>query len=113
MIIAFSLSMPNRGSWNGTWSGEERFYAIVKNFGHGKKADERAQKILAQGSYYYRWNDGWGASVSVKEVDTATARKIRSKSQGFSGYDWMVESIITRGKILANHEIPEAQPSTP
>lgn len=105
MILAFTLAMPNRASWNGGWSGENRFFAIVKNFGRGKRNDERARKILAQGSYYYRWSDGWGASVSVKEVDTGTARKIRSKSQGFGGYDWMVESILLRGKILADHEV--------
>ena len=107
MNICFTLSMPNRGSWNGGWSGEGTLYAIVKNFGRGKRAEAQAQRILSQGLWYYRWNDGWGASISAKEVSTAESRQIRQKSKGFSGYDWMVESILVRGKILADHEIPE------
>jgi hypothetical protein len=27
------------------------------------------------------------------------------KSDGFSGYDWMVDSILDYGKIMATHEI--------
>ena len=33
MILSFELSMPNIGSWNGKWTGSERVYAIIKNFG--------------------------------------------------------------------------------
>ena len=29
-MIIFELTMPNCGSWNGKWSGEERFYAKFK-----------------------------------------------------------------------------------
>ena len=28
MIVCFELSMPNVGSWNGKWSGEDRRYII-------------------------------------------------------------------------------------
>ncbi len=105
-IIAFELSMPNVGSWNGKWSGAGRCYAIVKSY-TSIKAKEKAQTILAKRSYYYRWSDGWGASVGVREVDSQEARKLRKASQGFCGYDWMVDSIEKHGKIYASHdEIP-------
>lgn len=106
MIIQFTLSMPNRGSWNGGWSGENNLYAIVKKF-TTIKAREKADKILCAGSYYYQWSDGWGASVDVKEIDSLTSRRARKASRGFCGYDWMVESILNHGAIYASHEIPK------
>lgn len=30
MLIQFTLSMPNVGSWNGKWSGRENLYAVRK-----------------------------------------------------------------------------------
>lgn len=104
MILAFYLSMPNRGSWNGGWSGEGRKYVIVKTF-RSKKAIEKANKILNEGYYHYSWSDGWGAGITIKEVDSTKAAKLRRESQGFSGYDWMVETICLYGKPLASHEI--------
>lgn len=113
MTLVFELSMPNRGSWNGRWSGEDRSYCIVKNFGSSKKSTERCRKLLDQGSWYYRWDDGWGARVSVKAVDATQARKCRKNSMGFCGYDWMVTSILTHGAIYADENerlAKEAQP---
>lgn len=100
--------MPWRSSWNGQWSGEETLYAIVKKF-TTKKAMARAQTILAKGCYSYSWDDGWRASINVREVDAVQARKVRAKSKGFCGYDWMVESILTYGSIYADHQKPDLQ----
>ena len=99
--IAFILTMPNRGSWNGQWSGQGNLYAIVKNF-----TDKSAAKHKFKPSYYYHWNDGWGASVQVRQVDKQEARLLRKNTKGFCGYDWMVESIINHNAIYADHEIP-------
>ena len=33
MLICFTLSMPQVGSWNGKWTGAKNFYAEVINFG--------------------------------------------------------------------------------
>lgn len=101
MLLAFELSMPNRASWNGGWSGEGRCYVLVRAF-KGKAEEEKAQAILERGSFGYHWPDGWGASVTVKQVDASQAAKLRRKSQGFSGYDWMVSSIIQHGEITTN-----------
>jgi hypothetical protein len=95
--------MPNVGSWDGKWSGEEVLYARVRPY-RGKTAMERA-KALDGKSYHYSWGDGWGASVDVREVTASEAAKIRKKSRGFCGYDWMIDSIEARDKILADHEV--------
>lgn len=99
MILSFTLSMPNVGSWNGKWSGESKTYAKIHNFGKSKKGTEKAREILSKGDYYYNFGDGWGASVRVKEVDSKEATLIRRKSAGFCGYDWMVNEILDFGKI--------------
>jgi hypothetical protein len=96
--------MPGSPSWNGRWSGEGRCYAILKKF-TSLKAKKKAAELIAARSFAYRWDDGWYASISVKEVAKTEARQIRKASQGFCGYDWMVESILERGTILADHEI--------
>lgn len=98
-IIVFVLSMPNRGSWNGGWSGSEEQYNIVKNMGTSKKANEKAEALIEQGDFSYCFGDGWRASVEVKLVDNAGARKARKISKGFCGYDWMVRSILYHGDI--------------
>lgn len=106
MILAFTLSMPNCASWNGRWSGEGRKYVIVKTF-RGRKSIEKALKILETRYYHYSWSDGWGAGITVSEVDSAQASKLRRESQGFSGYDWMVRTICDYGQPMADHEVSE------
>lgn len=99
-ILCFELSMPSNNAWNGRWSGEERCYARIKNLGRTKKAEVKAERLIAGSSYYHRFGDGWVASVSVREVTAAEAAKIRRKSAGFCGYDWMIDSIVRNGEIL-------------
>lgn len=98
-IVVFELSMPNRGSWNGGWNGASNYYAIVKNIGASQKAAKRAQKLVEEGPYGYNFGDGWRAQINVREVGAAEARKLRAKTQGFCGYDWMVTSILAHGEI--------------
>ena len=108
MTLCFQLSMPHAASWNGRWSGEGKCYAILKKF-NSQKAITKANELIAARSFGYRWDDGWYASISVRAVDNSEARKIRKASQGFCGYDWMVESILSRGKILAKHEVAKEE----
>ena len=98
--LQFTLDMPNRGSWNGRWSGEGNFYAKVVSFSDRNKSNkEKIDSLLKEPYHYYRWNDGWGASVTIKEIDAKTARQVKKKTNGFCGYDWMVNSIINKGFI--------------
>ena len=86
--VEFRLSMPSVGSWNGRWSGEGRNYVIVRTL-----PDEQA-RVLDKGSWFYRWDDGWGASVRARVMERG--ERVR-KSDGFSGYDWMVRNILDHG----------------
>lgn len=97
--LVYVLSMPGVASWNGRWSGEDRFFAIVETIPFGKKHDERAAKIIAGSPYSYAWSDGWRASVSVHLATGRDVTNARHKSQGFCGYDWMVRSIKEHGEI--------------
>ncbi len=109
IILAFILTMPNVGSWNGKWNAEGRLHAIVINYtkiyGKSKEAKQKAETILNEGSFYYNFGDGWGACISVKRVTASEAANIRKKSAGFGGYDWMVDSILRYGTIDRNSRI--------
>lgn len=98
MLIQFTLSMPNVGSWNGRWSGKDNLYAVVRTFS-GKKGAAHAATLLAKRSFYYNFGDGWGASISVSEITPGEARRVRKATKGFCGYEWMIHSIVADGVI--------------
>ena len=89
MRVSFTLSMPNSPSWNGQWSGKGRNYQVVKNL--SKKTVDTLK--LNEGTQYFshRWDDGWRASIEVKLMEKGE-RKL--KSDGFCGYNWMINNII-------------------
>jgi hypothetical protein len=101
--IAFILTMPGNNAWDGKWSGGGRLWAEVRTLAPGD-----ADRILEKPSYDYDFGDGWYARVSVKSVDADEARALMEKSEGFHGYDWMIDRIISHGKILADHQLPKA-----
>lgn len=107
MILCFELSMPGRASWNGKWSGDGRIYARIVNFWRSKKGIEEAKQILSKPCYRYHWSDGWSASVSVREVDAKEARLVRKDSDGFCGYDWMIDAIRRYGRIVDEHQLAD------
>lgn len=94
--------MPGVASWNGRWSGEGRNYSIVRSL-------SAAEAAKLDGKHWsYRWSDGWCALVSAKIV----VGKVK-KSDGFYGYDWMVDSILRDGVILADHERNKERAAVP
>lgn len=111
MILAFFLSMPNVGSWNGRWSGEDKLYAVTRHVSDAKKNAAKYEAILAKGSFYHAWPDGWGASVKVKKVTAQEAAQIRRKSKGFCGYEWMVQNILDDGTIHLYGHKPQPEPA--
>jgi hypothetical protein len=90
--VEFRLSMPSRGSWNGEWSGAARNYVIVRSL-----PDIRVSELIGtelSRSWLHRWDDGWCAQITARVM----ARGERTpKSDGFSGYDWMVANILAHG----------------
>lgn len=99
MMLSFTLSMPGVASWNGKWSGDGRCYVLVRGF--RKPPVDPEGEPLAGRYFHYNFGDGWAAGVTVEQIDAHTARKLRRQSDGFAGYDWMVESIIRDGRIVA------------
>lgn len=90
--IVFRLSMPSRGSWNGDWSGASKNYLIVKTL-----TDKQVVALLgdkSDGSWWHAWTDGWAARVDARI--TRSGERL-SKSDGFCGYDWMVNNILDHG----------------
>lgn len=92
-MIVFELTMPNRGSWNGRWSGESTRHIRVKH-------DKSVPKEVWNKDFFYRWDDGWTACISVIKMPATEARKLEKESSGFCGYDWMIDSIINYHKII-------------
>ncbi len=91
-MIVFELTMPHCGSWNGRWSGErERFIRV--------RREDSVPKDRVGRNYFYRWDDGWEACVSVSSLPAKEAKKLEKISSGFSTYDWMIKSIIEHGEI--------------
>ena len=99
-MILFKLTMPNIGSWNDKWSGSNRNYSRVMH-------DKDVPKELWDKDFYYGWDDGWTACVSVSHMNYKDAQKENKRSDGFSGYDWMIRSIIKYGEILDNRKAKE------
>ncbi len=104
ILVAFKLTMPSCGSWNGKWSGNESLYARVRSF----TAEQVKQLNIADKldkDFNYRWDDGWCANVEVNKINAKQAKDIRKNSKGFYGYDWMIKSIIENGDIRLEEKI--------
>jgi hypothetical protein len=99
--LAFILTMPNSGSWNGKWTGQGSIYARVKTFSN--KGYEEVKDLEGK-NFYYSWNDGWGANVEIRLIGTKEKRELLKASKGFCGYDWMISSILKHRKIMNSKE---------
>jgi hypothetical protein len=89
MRVKFTLSMPSNNSWDGKWSGASRNYFKVLEVSEKKAAD-----IISKGRFTYNFGDGWIACI---KAERANGRQ--PKSDGFCGYDWMIDSIRAYGDI--------------
>jgi len=99
---AFTLSMPSRASANGGWSGADKKFVVVRTTNSNKGKALYGSRV---GQHWYNFGDGWSACVSVDVVDGKRARELKRTSDGFSGYDWMIDSIISYGKILSESDL--------
>ena len=91
-MIVFELTMPHCGSWNRKWSQEDKLHIRTKD-------ERKVPKECWGKEYFYRWDDGWEACVSVTRMSANEARKLERKTDGFCGYDWMIRSICEKGFI--------------
>jgi len=87
MRLIAELTMPNRGSWSGGWSSEDKKNTVSINVGAKKVAE-----II--GHYSYGFGDGWRANVEIRKP------KPRERATGrFCGYQLMIASIRIYGDI--------------
>ena len=99
----FILTMPNNNAWNHKWTGDGRLFCIVNRY---RKKDLTLAN-LKNDNHYYNFEDGWGANVEVKRITADEAKLYRKRSEGFSGYGWMVDEIEAHGRILTRTERKE------
>ena len=91
--VAFVLTMPGNASWDGRWSGDGKIHARTRSL-PGLKAKE-----LDGQDFYHSFGDGWLAMVRAKIVDAKGRRAMDRASDGFCGYEWMIDSIVKHGRI--------------
>lgn len=107
--LSFELTASSVGSWNEKWSGADRKYFAIRQFGNyyfkNIKHFEKLGKLGRPERFYYTWDDGWETEIIVEIVDALEARRRKKISSGFCGYDWMVDSIISHGRIMTRAEI--------
>lgn len=95
MILSFILTMPSNNAWNGKWTDDNKLYARTRSI----RDKDKAARIAEKGYFAYNFGDGWRAAISVEIVKASRAAKLRKASQGFWGYDWMIDSIIDNMEI--------------
>jgi len=102
--LSFELTMPNVGSWNGKWTGDNKRYFVIRqvtnDFFKGRIEPLLDGKVFQ--NFYYNFGDGWGANVHIEIIDSKEGRKRLKNSAGFCGYEWMVNSIMKYGKITTD-----------
>lgn len=91
-MIMFELTFPCRGSWNGKWSGEKDRHCVFMR-------ENRVPRNFVGQTYLYDFGDGWTAKIEVTKIDYGSYRKMKKVPTGFCGYNWMVKSIVSKGKI--------------
>ena len=91
-MIVFELTMPHVNTWNGHWTGEDKHYIRTKR-------EHLVPEEIWGREFRYRWSDGWEACVSVKQMPAKAADRLMKQSDGFLGYDWMIDSLIADGYI--------------
>jgi hypothetical protein len=98
--VEFKLSMPSNNSWNGKWTGEKNNYVIYKNLTE-KYAKSLKLTEQPEQSFRYDFGDGWCACVNMRVMKEGERKQ---KSDGFCGYEWMVNNIVWYGDIKGKKE---------
>jgi len=101
MLLSFILTMPQNNAWNGKWTGDGQLYARIRKIS-GKENIEKVKDIIGK-SFYYNFGDGWAARIAVSQVNASEANKLRKKTKGFCGYEWMIDSIVANKEIVCEN----------
>lgn len=92
-MVAFTLTMPGAPAGVTNTFGEGKRYVVYRSLDfHAFR--QLLQRGQARRSWTHAFGDGWLARVTATEVPQA------GRSDGFGGYDWMVDDIIRLGEIV-------------
>ena len=100
-ILCFILSMPKNNSWNNKWTGEKNLFARTKRITENKekKLEMLGIDFKKKEEYYFTYDFQDGSKVTVKIVSNKEAKEINKKTRGFCMYNWMIDNILSNGKI--------------
>ena len=90
--VEFRLTMSTVKSWDGRWSGEGCNYTLVR-----KLTPEQIDRFTSW-TFHHHFSDGWVADVHVREMQPGERTK---KSDGFCGYEWMIDNVLEYGRTEA------------
>ena len=102
-IISFEYHTTQIGSWDKKWSGSGKVFAKLKTI--SKEQKEKLEKMgfaIQKGkshSFHYDFQDGWACNVTMTVGTKKEFQSIMRQSQGFLGYDWMIQDILENGQI--------------
>jgi hypothetical protein len=89
MILQFELTISNHNTCDGIIENKGRYFI------HLNVAKLKANKLNGR-NFRYSFGDGWETTITV-------SKNKRQKSNGFLGYDWMVDDILKYDKIFPIH----------
>jgi hypothetical protein len=93
-LVEFELFMPYRPT--SSTFGKDKAFVVYRSLGFEDVVRLfNTSQTDARESWNHHWNDGWGARVDGRI--TASGEK-RRKSDGFAGYEWMVDNIVRYGQ---------------
>lgn len=114
-VLLFEYGHTNIGSWDGKWSGSGKVYAKEVNLTKGLKEHLEALGIdCGKGknhTFHYDFKDGWACNVTMTVGTKTEFKEIMKHSQGFLGYDWMIDSILKYGRILDPSLVNQSEPA--
>jgi len=101
MRVEFRLTMPGVASWNDKWTGAGRNYYVIRHL-----SKKTIDFLSLPSRWHHRWDDGWCACVSGRIIPKGERLK---KSDGFYGYEWMVDNIVRHNQTEAPAKTEEQQ----
>lgn len=114
-VLLFEYVHTNIGSWDKKWSGSGKVYAKEVNLTKDLKEHLEALGIdCGNGknhTFHYDFKDGWACNVTMTVGTKTEFKKIMKHSQGFLGYDWMIDSILKYGRILDLSLVNQSDPA--
>lgn len=103
-VLLFEYGHSKINTWNGRWAGEDNVFAKEVFLSTSKR--ERLKELgfdLRRGAkktFTHDFGDGWVAKITMTVGAKKDFEEIMKHSEGFMGYEWIIDSILKHGKIV-------------